>query len=267
MTDADPAARRADPGVEPAAGAGVVVVTPTYNEAENVETLLRAVRTVLPAARVLVVDDDSPDGTAELAEKVAADIGGIDVLRRPGKDGLGSAYRAGFQRVLAGDADVVVSMDTDMSHDPAALPELLRVLASGADAVIGSRYVPGGATVDWPLHRRLLSRWGNRYTSLVLGLQLRDCTSGYRAYRAEALRAIEPASTEAEGYAFLTELVRRLVGRGYRVLECPIVFEDRRYGQSKMSGRIIAESMLRVTGWGVRDLVGGRTRARRQPHR
>lgn len=248
-------------------GAGVVVVTPTYNEAENIESLLRAVRATLPDARVVVVDDNSPDGTADLAEKVAADIGGVDVLRRPGKDGLGSAYRAGFAHVLAGDVDVVVSMDTDMSHDPAALPELLRVLDSGADAVIGSRYVPGGATVDWPLHRRLLSRWGNRYTSMVLGLQLRDCTSGYRAYRAESLRAIEPASTAAEGYAFLTELVRRLVGHGYRVMESPIVFADRRYGQSKMSGRIIAESMVRVTGWGARDLLAGRTRARRQPVR
>ena len=138
------------------------------------------------------------------------------------------------------------------------LPELLRLIDAGADAVIGSRYVPGGATVDWPLHRRLLSRWGNRYTSFVLGLQVRDCTSGYRAYRAEALRAIDPGSTSAEGYAFLTELVRRLVRQGARVMETPIVFTDRRYGESKMSGRIVVESMLLVTRWAIRDgLTGG----------
>jgi hypothetical protein len=138
------------------------------------------------------------------------------------------------------------------------LPELLALLDAGADAVIGSRYVPGGATVDWPLHRRILSRWGNRYTSLVLRLQVRDCTSGFRAYRASALAAIEPSSTTAEGYAFLTELVRRLVRSGYRVMESPIVFRDRRYGESKMSSRIIVESMLLVTRWGMRDLLRSR---------
>jgi hypothetical protein len=146
-------------------------------------------------------------------------------------------------------------MDVDFSHDPASLPELLALLDAGADAVIGSRYVPGGATEDWPLHRRVLSRWGNRYTSLVLRLQVRDCTSGFRAYRAGALAAIEPSSTTAEGYAFLTELVRRLVRAGYRVMESPIVFRDRQYGESKMSSRIVVESMLLVTRWGARDLL------------
>ena len=141
-------------------------------------------------------------------------------------------------------------MDVDFSHDPAVLPELLAVIDAGADAVIGSRYVPGGATVDWPLHRRLLSRWGNRYTSFVLGLQVRDCTSGYRAYRRRRAAGDRPSSTTAEGYAFLTELVRRLVRGGFRVMETPIVFADRRVGQSKMSGRIVVESMLLVTRWG-----------------
>lgn len=244
-----------------------MVVVPTYNERENVEPLLRAVRAALPDADVLIVDDNSPDGTADAADAVASELGHIEVLRRADKNGLGSAYRAGFALVLAREPEVVVSMDVDLSHDPAVLPQMLRLLDAGADAVIGSRYVPGGATTDWPLHRRLLSRWGNRYTSLVLGLQLRDCTSGYRAYRAEALRAIEPATTGAEGYAFLTELVRRLIAQGYRVMETPIVFADRRYGQSKMSGRIIAESMLLVTRWGVRDLFAGRTRSRRRPSR
>jgi dolichol-phosphate mannosyltransferase len=235
-----------------------IVVLPTYNERENVGALLAAVRSTLPAADVLVVDDNSPDGTASIVEETAAELGQIKLLRRPGKHGLGSAYREGFAVALDEGYEAVVSMDVDFSHDPTSLPELLALLDAGADAVIGSRYVPGGATVDWPLHRRILSRWGNRYTSLVLRLQVRDCTSGFRAYRASALAAIEPSSTTAEGYAFLTELVRRLVRSGYRVMESPIVFRDRRYGESKMSSRIIVESMLLVTRWGIRDLLPSR---------
>jgi dolichol-phosphate mannosyltransferase len=241
-----------------------IVVLPTYNERENVSGLLGAVRSTLPEADILVVDDHSPDGTASLVEEVAAELGQVKLLRRPGKHGLGSAYREGFAIALDEGYDAIVSMDVDFSHDPASLPDLLRLLDAGADAVIGSRYVPGGDTVDWPVHRRLLSRWGNRYTSLVLGLQVRDCTSGFRAYRADALRAIDPSSTSAEGYAFLTELVRRLVRAGYRVMESPIVFRDRQYGESKMSGRIIAESMLLVTRWGLRDLVARPRRAARR---
>lgn len=235
-----------------------LVVLPTYNERENVDTVLRALRRHVPAADILVVDDNSPDGTAAAVEEVAAELGQIKLLRRPGKQGLGSAYRQGFALALDEGYEVVVSMDVDMSHDPAVLPELLALIDAGADVVIGSRYVPGGATVDWPVHRRLLSRWGNRYTSFVLGLQVRDCTSGYRAYRATALRRIAPETTTAEGYAFLTELVRRLVRAGFRVMETPIVFRDRRFGDSKMSGRIIVESMLLVTRWGLRDLVARR---------
>jgi glycosyltransferase involved in cell wall biosynthesis len=235
--------------------ARTIVVLPTYNERENVVALLRAVRAAVPDADVLVVDDNSPDGTATLVEETAAEQDQIKLLRRAGKQGLGSAYRQGFALALDEGYDVVVSMDVDFSHDPAVLPELLGLIAAGADTVIGSRYVPGGATVDWPLHRRLLSRWGNRYTSFVLGLRVRDCTSGYRAYRAGALRAIDPASTTAEGYAFLTELVRRLVRQGANVVETPIVFTDRRYGVSKMSGRIVVESMLLVTRWAIRDRV------------
>ena len=241
--------------------ARTIVVLPTYNERENVTALLRAVRSSVPDADVLVVDDSSPDGTAALVEEAAADHGQIKLLRRAGKQGLGSAYRQGFSVALDEGYDVVVSMDVDFSHDPDVLPELLRLIDAGADVVIGSRYVPGGATVDWPRRRRLLSRWGNRYTSFVLGLQVRDCTSGYRAYRAEALRAIDPGSTSAEGYAFLTELVLRLVRRGARVMETPIVFTDRRYGESKMSGRIVVESMLLVTRWAIRDAVTGRSRS------
>jgi dolichol-phosphate mannosyltransferase len=238
-----------------------IVVLPTYDERDNVTRLLIALRGAVPDADILVVDDNSPDGTGVLVEEAAAELGQIKLLRRPGKHGLGSAYRQGFALALDEDYDVIVSMDVDFSHDPAVVPELLALIDAGADAVIGSRYVPGGATVDWPLHRRLLSRWGNRYTSLLLGLPVRDCTSGFRAYRADALRSIDPSSTDAEGYAFLTELVRRLVRARFRVMETPIAFTDRRYGESKMSSRIVVESMLLVTRWGVRDLFSGGRRA------
>jgi dolichol-phosphate mannosyltransferase len=232
-----------------------VVVVPTYNEKENIQPFLAAVRAAVPAADVLVVDDNSPDGTGALAEQSAAELGQVKVLHRPGKQGLGSAYRNGFTVALDEGYELIVSMDVDFSHDPAVIPDLIAAIESGADAVIGSRYVDGGATADWPLHRRLLSRWGNRYTGVVLGLGVRDATSGFRAYRASAMRDIDPASTTAEGYAFLTELVRRLVVKGYRVAEVPIVFRDREFGSSKMSSRIIVESMLLVTRWGVGDVV------------
>ncbi|HEY7626641.1 MAG TPA: polyprenol monophosphomannose synthase, partial [Ilumatobacteraceae bacterium] len=212
---------------------------------------------------VLVVDDNSPDGTATLAEETAAELGRIKVVRRAGKLGLGAAYRHGFTTAFDEGYDTIVSMDSDFSHDPVVIPTMLGLLEGGADAVIGSRYVTGGATVDWPLRRRLLSRWGNRYTAAVLRLPVSDCTSGYRAYRRDALRAIDPATTTAEGYAFLTELVRKLIANGSSVVETPITFRDRRYGTSKMSGRIIAESMLLVTKWGARDVL----RRKRQPTR
>ena len=230
-----------------------VVVLPTYNEAENIVGFLRAVRQAVPEADVLVVDDNSPDGTAGLAEEVASELGRIKVLHRGGKQGLGAAYRHGFTTAFDEGYEAIVSMDSDYSHDPATIPTMLRLVADGADAVIGSRYVPGGATVDWPLRRRLLSKWGNRYTAAVLRLPVRDCTSGFRAYRADALRTIDPASTTAEGYAFLTELVRKLIANGSTIVETPITFRDRQFGTSKMSGRIIAESMLLVTKWAIFD--------------
>lgn len=238
-----------------------VVVLPTFNEHDNIAPYLRALRavtaTIGDTVDVLVVDDNSPDGTADLAEQIGAEVGGVTVMRRTSKDGLGSAYRAGFAHVLGSDPayDVVLSMDADLSHDPAVIPAMLRAIDAGADAVIGSRYVRGGGTTDWPVRRQLLSKWGNAYTRAVLGLDARDCTSGYRAYRANALAAIEPGTTAAEGYAFLTELVRRLSRHGFRVVETPIVFRDRERGKSKMSGRIIVESMLLVTAWGALDLV------------
>jgi dolichol-phosphate mannosyltransferase len=239
-----------------------VVVAPTYQEAENVVAFLTAVRRAAPEADVLVIDDSSPDGTAELARAAAAELGQIEIMVRPAKSGLGSAYREGFAWALSRSYDVVVSMDVDFSHDPQVITRLLARIQSGADAVIGSRYVPGGATISWPLHRRVLSRWGNYYTAWILRLPIKDCTSGFRAYRASALAAIEPATTTAEGYAMLTEFAQRLVRQGATVVEEPIVFVDRQYGTSKMSARIIAESMLLVTRWGLGDRLGRRSLAR-----
>ena len=240
-----------------------VVVLPTYNERENIAPFLRALRDVGDDIDVLVVDDGSPDGTADLARSLGEELGGVRVLVRTSKDGLGSAYRAGFAQVLSEGYDVVVSMDADLSHDSSVIPEMLRLIDGGADAVIGSRYVTGGGTTDWPVRRQLLSKWGNTYTRRVLGLPTRDCTSGFRAYRSTALAAIEPGTTGAEGYAFLTELVRRLAQHGYRVVETPIIFRDRTLGTSKMSGRIIVESMLLVTRWGAQDRLRRLARRRR----
>ena len=239
-----------------------VVVLPTFNEADNVVQLLRAVRTAAKDADVIVVDDASPDGTADLAEAVAADLGGVKVLRRTGPRGLGEAYRYGFVVAFDEGYDAIVSMDCDFSHDPGRIPAMLAAVDDGADVVVGSRYVPGGRTVDWPVHRRLLSRWGNRYTGALLGIQVRDCTSGFRAYRADALRAIDPAATTAEGYAFLSELLWMMVRDGATVVEVPITFADRVRGTSKMSWPIIVESMTLVTRWGIADRAN-RWRSRR----
>lgn len=249
-----------------------MIVLPTFDERDNIEPFLRAVEAMrtgqdLPAdttVDVLVIDDNSPDGTADAARLLADELGGIRVVQREGKLGLGSAYRDGFRQVIDDGYDVVISMDADLSHDPAVVPTMLALLARGADVVVGSRYVPGGGTTDWPVRRQLLSRWGNAYTRTVLRLPVRDCTSGFRAYRASALAAIEPDSTGAEGYAFLTELVRRASRLGCAIEETPIVFRDRTRGHSKMSGRIIVESMWLVTHWGLADLIGRWTRRRRR---
>lgn len=230
-----------------------VVLLPTYDEAENIEPMLRTLRATAPHVDVLVLDDSSPDGTGEIADRVAAEIGGVTVVHRSGKHGLGAAYRHGFEIALERGYDVVVTMDCDFSHDPAEVPVLVGLVERGADLAVGSRYVPGGGTVDWPFHRRLLSRWGNRYAGALLRTGVRDCTSGYRAYRASRLAAIDPSTTTAEGYAFLTELVRRLSRDGATIVETPIVFRDRVRGTSKMSARIIVESMVLVTRCGLAD--------------
>lgn len=213
---------------------------------------------------MLVVDDGSPDGTAELAEACAERLGGIEVLRRPAKAGLGGAYRAGFAHGIAAGHGVLVEMDADLSHDPDDLPRLLDAIVGGADLAIGSRYVPGGATPDWPLRRRLLSRWANRYVGVALGVPVRDTTAGFRAYRADLLARLDVAGTSADGYAFQVELTWAAHRAGARIVEVPITFSDRELGRSKMSGRIVVEAMLLVTWWALRDRVLrlGRRRAR-----
>jgi dolichol-phosphate mannosyltransferase len=229
-----------------------LVVVPTYQEAANVDRFVRAVRASAPTVDLLVVDDNSPDGTGELAEKVAADLGRVEVLHRPGKEGLGAAYRQGFRHGLDQGYDVIVQMDCDFSHDPAMIPTLLGAVEDGVDCAIGSRYVPGGSTPGWPLHRRLLSRYGNRYTAWCLRLPIRDATGGFRAYRATTLEAIDIDGTRANGYAFQSEVAYRMSGADLRLEEIPITFVDRAHGTSKMSVKIMAESLARVTWWGVR---------------
>jgi dolichol-phosphate mannosyltransferase len=247
----------------------VLVALPTYEEAENVEEVLRRVRRALPEADVLVVDDGSPDGTADLAEAVGREVGGVRVLRRAGKAGLGSAYREAFRIGLREGHDVFVEMDADLSHDPAALPALLAAVEGGADLAIGSRYVPGGAIPDWPRIRRFVSVAGNRYAAFMLRLHVRDATAGFRAYRADILRRIDLPAIRADGYGFQVEMVYRVERLGGTVVEVPITFTDRVEGVSKMSGRIVLEALLLVTGWGIRDrLPGGRRRVgRRFPRR
>jgi dolichol-phosphate mannosyltransferase len=235
----------------------VLVVLPTYNEAENIDRVLRHIRKALPEGAVLVVDDGSPDGTAEMAERVGVEVGGIDVLRRPGKAGLGSAYRAGFAWGLERGWEALVEMDADFSHDPDALPELVAALEHGIDLSVGSRYVPGGSIPNWAWHRRLLSEWGNRYASAMLGLHVADSTSGFRAYRADILRSLDLGRIRADGYGFQIEMVRQVLLHGGRVAEVPIRFVDRVEGKSKMSTHIVVEALALVTWWGALRLAGG----------
>ena len=240
-----------------------LVVLPTYQEAENVAEVLRRLRAAAPAVEILVVDDSSPDGTAEVAKAAGHELGHTDVMVRAEKSGLGSAYRFGFAEGLARGFDVLVEMDSDLSHDPAALPSLLRAVERGADLALGSRYVPGGSIPSWSLHRRSLSRYGNRYAAAVLGLDVADTTSGYRAYRADMLRRIDVGTVRADGYGFQIEMAYRVAREGGRVVELPIEFLDRARGTSKMSGRIIVEALALVTWWGVRDRLLHRSRSSR----
>jgi dolichol-phosphate mannosyltransferase len=222
------------------------LVLPTYNEAENVEPIVVAALAKLPSsARVLIVDDNSPDGSGEIADRLAAEQERVEVLHRPRKEGLGPAYIAGFRRALAGGAGLIVEMDADFSHEPAYLPRLLET-AERADLAIGSRYVPGGGVGDWGVLRRAISRGGSAYARLALGVGVRDLTGGFKCFRREVLEAIDLNSVRSRGYAFQVELTYRAIQHGFTVAEVPIVFRDRRAGSSKMDRSIVLEAIWRV---------------------
>jgi dolichol-phosphate mannosyltransferase len=226
--------------------AGAWLVLPTYNEAENVEPMVRAARAQLrPGDRILVVDDNSPDGTGAIADRLAAELDGVEVLHRAAKQGLGRAYLAGFERALAGGAELVLEMDSDFSHDPADLPRLIAA-ADDADLVLGSRYVKGGSVTDWGLLRKLVSRGGSWYARVVLGVEVRDLTGGFKCFRRSVLESLDLTSVHADGYGFQIELTYRAVKAGFKIVEIPIVFRDRRVGESKMNARIALEAVWKV---------------------
>ncbi len=235
----------------------VAVIIPTFNEAENLEEIVGRVRAAVPAADILVADDNSPDGTGEIADKLAAGDEHVHVLHRPAKQGLGAAYLAGFGWALDRGYGAVVEMDADGSHDPAELPALLAALAD-ADLVVGSRWVRGGTVRNWPRSRELLSRGGNAYARVMLGLSVHDATGGYRAYRAATLNDIGLHSVRSQGYCFQIDLTLRAVRAGKKVVEVPITFTERAHGNSKMSRAIVAEALWKVTEWGVTGRVGRR---------
>ena len=227
------------------------LILPTYDEAENIEAIVRAADAVLAGAspeghRILVVDDGSPDGTGQIADRLAAELDAVEVLHRTERKGLGPAYLAGFAHALAGEATDVMEMDSDFSHDPADLARLLAATRDGADLALGSRYVSGGGVSDWGLVRRFVSRGGSWYARRVLGLQVRDLTGGFKCFRREVLETIDLPTVRSQGYAFQVELTYRAVLAGFRVVEVPIVFRDRQVGRSKMSWRIAVEAMLLV---------------------
>ena len=233
-----------------ARGAGVLVVVPTYQERLNVEDVVRRLRAAVPLAHVLVVDDNSPDGTGDLADDLAAVDPAVHVLHRAAKEGLGLAYRAGFGWGLERGYDVLVEMDADGSHQPEQLPALLAALP-GADLVLGSRWVPGGSVVNWPVRRRLLSQGGNTYVRRALRINLRDATGGFRAFRRTTLEKLDLDGVASHGYCFQVDLAWRTVQAGFRVVEVPIEFVERVRGESKMSGDIVREALWRVTVWGA----------------
>lgn len=229
----------------------VLTVIPTYNEKENLPIVVERLRAAVPDCDILVVDDNSPDGTGQLANSMAAEDSHINVLHRTVKDGLGGAYLAGFDWGLEAGYDVLVEMDADCSHQPEQLPLLLQAVESGADLAIGSRYVPGGKTKNWPLHRQILSRGANLYTRLILGTKVKDITAGYRAYRREALQKLNLEGIDSKGYVFQVDLAWRSEQAGLKIVEVPITFVEREIGSSKMDGNIIVDSMTKVTRWGL----------------
>ena len=231
----------------------VAVIVPTYNERDNIEIIASRVRSAVPDADLLVVDDNSPDGTGEIADKLAGEDSHIHVLHRPGKAGLGAAYIAGFRWALEHGYAAVVEMDADGSHRPEELPRMLAALAD-ADLVLGSRYVPGGTVLNWPKSREILSRGGNAYVQLMLGVKLKDATGGYRVFRATTLQRIGLDEVESQGYCFQVDLARRTLKAGLTVVEVPITFAERERGTSKMSRAIVAEAFWRVGLWWIARL-------------
>jgi dolichol-phosphate mannosyltransferase len=242
---------------QPASATGrVLIVMPTYNERQNLEIMAGRIRESTPEADLLVVDDNSPDGTGDLAEKLAETDPHVHVMHRIEKAGLGKAYIAGFTWALERGYDVIVEMDADGSHRPEDLPRLLAAVAEGADGVIGSRWVPGGKVVNWPKKREVLSRGANVYTRLMIGFSVRDATGGYRAYRASTLRRIDLSNVESTGYSFQVDITVRIIKAGLRIVEVPITFVERERGVSKMDSAIIREAFWRVFRWGVASRLG-----------
>lgn len=235
-----------------ARGDRAVLVLPTFNEIENLDTFIRKVRENAPLMHILIVDDNSPDGTGALADSLATELGNMHVLHRSNERGLGSAYRTGFRHVLSSSFDRVITMDADFSHDPTMIPQFFSALGNGSDIVVGSRYCVGGSIVNWPLHRKLLSRWGNAYTRRMLKIDISDCTTGYRGYTAQSLNAIETENVLGDGYVFLSTILKRASEERLQITELPIRFLERELGTSKMSWKIIGESMMLVTLFGLR---------------
>jgi dolichol-phosphate mannosyltransferase len=231
-----------------------VVCLPTYNERENLEPMLRALGD--KDVHVLVIDDNSPDGTGELADRLAAELDYVDVLHRERKEGLGPAYLAGFRRALSGDTELVLEMDCDFSHDPNDVPRLIAAVADGADVALGSRYVPGGGVRNWGLLRRVISAGGSLYARVVLGVQVRDLTGGFKCYRRSVLETIELDSIHSKGYAFQIETTYRALRAGFDVVEVPITFADREVGGSKMSKGIVVEAIWNVPRLRLAALLG-----------
>lgn len=239
----------------------VLVIIPTYNERENLASIVGRLLVAVPQAHALVADDGSPDGTGALADELAATDQRVHVMHRTEKAGLGAAYIAGFRWALERGYQVIVEMDADGSHAPEQLPLLLSRIDGGADLVLGSRYVPGGSVVNWPKRREWLSRGGNLYSRLALGVRINDITGGYRAYRSVVLEALPLDAVASQGYCFQVDLAWRAVQHGFTVVEVPITFTERVLGESKMSGGIVREALLQVTGWGVRNRLHRRRTA------
>jgi dolichol-phosphate mannosyltransferase len=232
----------------------VVMVIPTYNEVENLEPIVSRLRSAVPEVDVLVVDDGSPDGTGHVADRLAATDPQVSVVHRAEKEGLGAAYLHGFRVALERGYDVVGEMDADGSHQPEQLPRLIAALA-GADLVLGSRWVPGGSVVNWPMNRKALSRGGNLYTRLLLGIPVRDATGGFRLFRRGTLEKLDLDAVRSVGYCFQVDLAWRTVQAGLRVREVPIEFVERVRGESKMNGDVASESLLRITVWGLQERI------------